>query len=308
MRIQMPRIKTKLIHFLGLALLCFTFSLVACQPQKIGMDIAAQEVESVMKTTSPSVNFKSMENTQFLGNVAGKPSKLYRIAQENLQEQSSTLFPVNQYAPDFGPNFMANSKVQGICNSVKLAREKVSNAEEWRKLFKDVSAKITVPVLGAKAEVGISRLDLLIDMVKKILPFGTVPSKTKIFIRGFADRCKDSKNCAVGSLLDNYKYERVNVHPFVNKNSQNPESSGFQEVMDNILSSDGNGKFTNENLPDLRATFFAKEFVEKLVTGCEIPGFAKEVGVLKGRVDPTASNDPGERKVEVYIAIYPENT
>ncbi len=149
----------------------------------------------------------------------------------------------------------------------------------------------------------------IIDMIRKILPFGTVPGKTKIFVRGFADRCGDnSKNCPIKSLLDNYKYERVDIHPFVDKNLQNPESSGFREVMDNIMSSDGKGKYTNENLPDLRATFFAKEFVEKLVTGCEIPGFAKEVGVLKGRVDPTASNDPGERKVEVYIAIYPENT
>ncbi len=157
----MPRIKTKLVHFLGLALLCFTFLLVACQPQKIGMDIATQEVEKIVQTKSPFVKFESMKNTQFLGNVAGKPSKLYRIAQENLKKQSSTLFPVNEYAPSFKPDFMADSEVQGICNSVKLAREKVSDAEEWRKLFKDVSAKITVPVLGAKAEVGISRLDLL---------------------------------------------------------------------------------------------------------------------------------------------------
>jgi hypothetical protein len=297
--------RNKLMCFLGLIAIALPFSIVACNPTSISINDSSKEVEQTVAKMSSLVKFEPIsENT--LREVAGKPSKLYRITQEQLEKQSATLFPVNKYAPDFGPNVMENIKVKKICNDVKLIREKSNDAEEWRKYFKGMTAELNSPeILGVKAKIATNRLDILIDMVNKILPLGTIPSRSKIYVRGFADRCKDSRDCNIGPLLKDYHYDRVNIHPFI-KNNNNPEASGYKEKTVTVSSSDLNGNFTNEHLPNLRANFFVKEFLERLVNDCEIPGFAKEIGILQGRVDPKENNNPGERKVEVYIAIYPE--
>jgi hypothetical protein len=304
--------KNKLISFSTLTAIVLLLLIVACNPPVIGQDEAIRAVEDVIKAipeNSHLAKFDTIDNKTILGKAAGNPSRLYRITHNQLEKESTTLFPVNEYAPDFGPNYAQTIGNTNICQKVKALREKASNAEEWRKYLKGISVEITSPpILGTTAKVKFTKLDLLVDLVRKILPIGAIPGEIKIFVRGFADRCQNSINCEIGSLLDGYRYDSVNVHPFSDKNKRNPEASGYKEQTELVLSSNSNGKFTNEHLPNLRANFFIKEFLKESVTNCKIPGFSQEVGILQGRVDPRESNNPLGRKVEVYVAVYPKKS
>ena len=163
---------------------------------------------------------------------------------------------------------------------------------------------------------GVAKFDaggsLLFDLAKLVLQANTVPGEAKIFVRGFADSCKNSPNCGIGNLVaidkHKYYYEHVDVYPTVNAtDTWNKENQGFslsKTISED--SSDGYGKYKNEHLPNLRAKFFVDTFLTHLIKQCSLPNPPKNIGILQGRVDTTAKGKPEARKVEVYIAIYPE--
>lgn len=244
-------------------------------------------------------------NTQIPPNIFPKtnqPFKKYLIAPEHLSEQSTQLFPVNQYAPDFGPDLRLDKTIT-ICKAVEKYKLDENNFEKWSNILKDFKIKFSHKSLpGVEGEVSAS-LSVLDDMLAALIITHLIPGEVKVFVRGFADSCINDTNCLIGNLLDNYVYPKVTVYPFVEPDIKNPEFSGWDSTTVDIETSIGR-QYENKHLPNLRANFFKEEFLVKLVSRCSYPKLSREIGILQGRLGEREDYDPKKRKIEVYLTIY----
>ena len=231
-----------------------------------------------------------------------QPLKKYLIAPEQLTEQSTQLFPVNDYAPDFGPDII-NGKTWTICKAVEDHKLAENDFEKWSSILKDFKVKFSHKNLpGVEGEVSAS-LRVLNEMLAALFITHLIPGEVKVFVRGFADSCINGTNCPIGKLRDNYFYPKVTVHPFVDPDPENSEFSGWDSTTVDIETSIG-GIYENKHLPNLRANFFKEKILKKLVRRCSYPKLSREIGILQGRLGGREDYDPKKRKIEVYLAIY----
>lgn len=305
------------------ALIAFSiciFLIVSCQSDpKIIVDpshkvLDAKKLKDVIKENFSSIQFKQIEDTS--DEAFASPDTLFLIT----PKKDRYLFEANKYTRDFGPEFKIPYKE--ICGSIKQISYDISEfgktlkeLKKNTKNSKDVKAKgsvnIETPIVKAKIE-GETSLEAFTEIVESILiTSGMANDKnTRIFVRGFADECIDSKNCSVGKLVKEfdgkYYYKKVDrVHKLVVSNAKkmNPETSGYESKLDEVKTANDLDQYENKDLPLLRAKFFIDDFIHDLPKKCPISKLSKDVDILEGRIS-NEKNNPNVRKVEVYIAIY----
>jgi hypothetical protein len=227
-----------------------------------------------------------------------------------LTVKDNQFFKLNKYTSDFGADSDKKlSKTHRLCEEIKKHKQDLSGFKGLSDFMGDLKMKFKFPGVEIKTDLKTKILD---EISSSIIASFLYPGDVKVFVRGFADSCSNNKtSCKIGSLDNSYGgkylYNTVNIHPFVESDetknyeqkSMNPESTGWQsrEV-------DAGKVYDNQQLPNLRAKIFTKEFLEPVVTTCKYSDKAKNVGILQGRPDPEI--DESKRKVEIYLAIYPK--
>jgi hypothetical protein len=291
-----------------------TIAIVACKdkpPIYPDYQSISNKFQLAMNEAYPLIELKDVKNEIYLGAAIGKPTILYR---SRLIKQNEYLFEVNKYAYDLGAEFTSGEGFSNICNNIETARTNAKNdvkelAGNLDKISKAISSwKIKMPI----GEAGVSSL---LDLSTIVLQSFAIPGHVKVFVRGFADRCQASDNCAISNLITAYNkkyyYQEILVHPFAGNGDDlgNNEVDGYKKSKEKRSSSDGHGKYENQHLPNLRAQFFIDRFLTNLADRCSLSSFSKDedIGILEGRVNTTVKDTPEARKVEVYIAIYPES-
>ena len=285
-------------------------SLSSCE-QEITQNNFVPLYENIVKKIAPSVNLESVK--EFLFGDSRSP-RIFRLSPNNLTVKDKQIFEVEKYVADFGADFDQKlSKTVSLCESIKKHKQELSKFKGLSDFMTNPRISIDFPLIKVQSDLKISALD---DITSAMVAAFLYPGDVKVLVRGFADSCNDGrKNCKIDKLNstygNKYYYKSVIVHPFVesdkNKNwqqtSHNPEVKGWQLEKVNIETSDANGEYDNQHLPNLRANFFTQEILEGFVKSCNHKDLSREIGILQGRAEPSLDKD--KRKVEVYLAIYP---
>lgn len=237
-----------------------------------------------------------------------KARRKYRISLQNLdrQDESTQLFPIEQYNPDFGPDvFTALGETLLLCNTLKKYALNKKNINKWSQAIEDVKIKVNAKMplgleIGSEADITQFTQFLISLWLAR-----AIPGNVKVFVRGYADTCKSgSENCKINRLDQNYLFREVQLHPFLKNPSQvrNPELYGWGSNIKSMSTSSNIGNYENKHLPNLRARFFKEEIIENLMNDCDNNKFFKDIGILEGRT--SNQRDPNMRKVEIYLAIF----
>jgi hypothetical protein len=261
---------------------------------------------SIKSFSKPEISSKKFE-------VFGKPDFLYLITPENKKDPKTPiyLFNKNEYARDFGSDF--NFNLEEICKNAKKVENEISDYGKWVKSVKEqtsflkgLSMKVKVDLPVVKPEVG-TDTKTIHELIAFIRLSKNLPGRARIVVRGFADVCVDgSIDCKIGKLIkynggnSNYEYKNVKGHR-LNQLGDNAELRGYKSKEEFLETSNKNGEYTNEHLPNLRANFFKEEILSQ--ARCSMDKLYSGIEILEGRVSRSDKN-PEIRKVEIYLAIY----
>jgi hypothetical protein len=261
--------KSKII--LGFSIFTFIFSISGCGCNKEAPPETYHTVfEKTIKEKFSFVNIKSFSESEIKSKeykVFGNPDFLYLITPESKEDSKTPiyLFDKNEYARDFGSDF--KFKLEEICEKTKKVRDEISDYGKWVKSFKEqadflkrLSLKVKIDTHIVKPEIG-TDLKAIDEMINFVRLSKELPGKARIVVRGFADVCIDgSVDCKIGKLIKNdgksrnYEYLNIKGHK-LNRPGDNAELRGYKLGEELLKTSNKDGEYTNEHLPNLRAFF-----------------------------------------------------
>ena len=252
-----------------------------------------EDVYQAMKEAaelSPSLNIKS-EPKPIIDRDSDDTVKTYLIQSKKIDEY---WFKVTDYRLDWAGDITKTNLDKMTEEIDKMYQLYTNKGRLMSKLTGSYSA--TVPYIGGITVSG------SLDSIMQYLGIVKILSKLKtkrveIAIKGYADgeRTKDWKR-AVITVPDKYKSFKV-LNPSDPKN-MNWFFYNKPEVPRDLISD----KYTNDDLPDMRAKFISEEFVKPFVERCKNKDICQTY-VLHNK--PISSqSQPQWRKVQIYIMIY----
>lgn len=275
-----------------------------------------QSFQEVLLESFPLVKLETIDSKEFNKDkfkVFGSPSFLYKITPKSEKfGRPIYLFEKDKYVQDFGSSF--DFKTKEICDHIEKVKNEISDYGKWEKDFKEnakilkkIKPEMKVNLPGGVVGVGANTDSETLHQIRAaFLLSRDLPGGSRVFVRGFADTCKDkSTDCKVGRLIksngssSNYEYKSIKGHALVTPMELNAEQKGYhQEISEITRISD---EYKNNDLPNLRAKFFKENILNEFT--CSSKNLNQEIEILDGRVSKSDIN-PEIRKVELYLAVY----
>lgn len=253
------------------------------------------------------VVFKDRTPPQFQYKLTINPSKATDASDEkgklNLASDNSVyLFPKYEYTLTTGgqESKIPTSNICELMDAIYNRKDPILEALRDLKL----NGKVSVPVwkvFGGDLEAG-NVTPIVIETLYALRKFEELQTThAEILVRGYAD---GQSLYWERSIKADYPYDRISVYPQTTGNPDNPNVFVKQE--EPLLVHDERNMYENKHLPDLRAHFVKEALVEPYFALCR--HLNPEAHVLKGFEFKELIKHPEERKVEVFILIYDNET
>jgi hypothetical protein len=189
----------------------------------------------------------------------------------------------------------ANNPAQIICNLI----EKIDQGDKSPILeaLDRINAEVGISPTGVAFKAN-GPLRAIVEVLFAIRAVTDVPKKkAQILIRGFADaeRSKWERE----QETQDYRFNRIMALYPVKEELQSYNQQNFESHRKPIAIPD---KYNNSHLPDLRAEFFRRDFVLRMLKSCDM-GDRVDVYILKGYAFKK-KHDVKERRVDIQVNLF----
>lgn len=225
------------------------------------------------------------------------PTAQYLISVQDKYVGQISMFRAKEYLMPSDP-LRVDPSVRDLCGTIDKTLEE---QDEILKALQDAQIKLSLSMsLWGVTDAGIELNPpkvVLVELASILRAFaGLKAKKVEILVKGYADGQRGPWTASL--LREPYHYDVVNVYP----RAQYDRIDSFQFIkIEKPKHIDD--KYSNKDLPELRARFVQENFISKFLQSCS--GSAEtEVHILEGYADSSNVINEPDRKAQIFINIY----
>ena len=207
------------------------------------------------------------------------------------------MFKAKEYVMSSDP-LRIDPTVRDLCGTIDKT---LDEQDEILKVLQDTQIKLNLSMsLWGVVDAGIELSPpktILVELASILRAFaGLKAKKVEILVKGYADGQRGPWTALL--LREPYHYDVVDVYPRAEQDS----IDSFQFIQIEKQKRIDN-KYSNKDLPELRARFVQEKFISKFLESC--PGNAEtEIHILEGYADSSNVINEPDRKAQIFINIY----